>query len=92
MDLPNVGAVYELGNASIFGNYAKGLSVPGTDVLYNSLFFPETVASARPVAETTDSFDLGVRYNIVFLLAHMPFDLYPQAVRRGPETPRVRTE
>jgi iron complex outermembrane receptor protein len=56
--LPNVGFVYELGAASLFGNYARGLSVPGTDVLYDSLFF----ADAQPEPETTDSFDLGVRY------------------------------
>lgn len=60
--LPNVGFVWELGEASVFGNYAKGLSVPGTDVLYDSLYFPDTFASARPAPETTDSFDLGARF------------------------------
>ncbi|GGC35038.1 TonB-dependent receptor [Novosphingobium marinum] len=60
--LPNVGIVYNVtDDASIFANYAKGLSVPGTDPLYDSLFFPN-VAEARPVPETTDSFDAGVRF------------------------------
>ena len=60
--LPNIGFVYDIGSAaSIFANYAKGLSVPATDPLYDSLYFPD-VPSARPVPETTDSFDVGVRY------------------------------
>tara|TARA_B100001057_G_scaffold318665_2_gene318970 strand:+ start:1453 stop:4029 length:2577 start_codon:yes stop_codon:yes gene_type:complete len=59
--LPNVGFTYDFGDASIFANYAKGISVPGTDVLYDSLFFVNSDA-ARPVPETTDSFDLGLRY------------------------------
>jgi len=59
--LPNVGFVYDFDdNASLFFNYAKGLSVPGTDPLYDSLFLPD-VPEARPVPETTDSFDLGLR-------------------------------
>ncbi len=60
--LPNVGAVYEFGDASIFGNYAKGLSVPGTDELYDSLFFSNKTDDFQPDSETTDSFDLGLRY------------------------------
>ncbi|MAS85477.1 MAG: TonB-dependent receptor [Erythrobacteraceae bacterium] len=60
--LPNVGFVYDLGLASIFANYAKGLSVPGTDVLYDSLYYPETAASARPNPETTDTIDGGLRF------------------------------
>lgn len=60
--LPNVGFTYDFTPAaSVFFNYAKGLSVPGTDPLYDSLYFPD-VPSARPVPETTDSFDLGVRF------------------------------
>ncbi|MEL7729602.1 TonB-dependent receptor [Citromicrobium bathyomarinum] len=60
--LPNVGLVYDFGSASVFANYAKGLSVPGTDVLYNSLFFAATNPDAQPDPETTDSFDGGFRY------------------------------
>ena len=60
--LPNVGFTYDMTSAlSAFGNYAKGLSVPGTDPLYDSLYIPED-QRARPVPETTDSFDLGLRY------------------------------
>ncbi|GGN41636.1 TonB-dependent receptor [Novosphingobium indicum] len=60
--LPNVGFTYNFTpEASVFANYAKGLSVPGTDPLYDSLYLPDS-DFARPVPETTDSFDLGVRY------------------------------
>lgn len=60
--LPNVGFTYDFGAASVFANYAKGLSVPGTDPLYASLFFPASNVDAQPDPETTDSFDVGVRY------------------------------
>ena len=60
--LPNVGFTYDFGDASVFGSYAKGLSVPGTDPLYESLYFPADVANVQPAPETTDSFDLGLRY------------------------------
>ena len=60
--LPNVGFTYSVTpEASVFANYAKGLSVPSTDNLYNSLFFTGAEAGT-PQPETTDSFDLGVRY------------------------------
>ena len=60
--LPSAGFTYAFTpDASVFFNYAKGLSVPGTDPLYDSFFIPN-VAEARPVPETTDSFDLGFRY------------------------------
>jgi iron complex outermembrane receptor protein len=60
--LPSAGFVFDVtNNASVFANYSKGLSVPGTDPLYNSLFFPD-VEEARPAPETTDSFDAGVRF------------------------------
>lgn len=60
--LPNVGLIYDLGSASIAANYAKGLSVPGTDPLYASLYFPANAPGTQPVPETTDSFDLSLRY------------------------------
>ena len=37
----------------------QGLQVPGTDNLYQSLAFPK---SSSPKPETTDNFDLGLRY------------------------------
>jgi len=61
--LPNVGFVYKLTpQFSVYSSYAKGLSVPGTDNLYNSFYFAPGTAQAQPKPETTDSFDLGVRY------------------------------
>lgn len=61
--LPNVGFTFDLvDNLSVFGNFSQGLSVPGTDNLYNAFFFPGDTARARPKAETTDNFDAGVRY------------------------------
>lgn len=61
--LPNVGFTYDfVPRASVFGNYSKGLSVPGTDNLYNSFFFAPDTEAAQPDPETTDNFDLGLRY------------------------------
>jgi len=62
--LPNIGLVYHLGNggASVFANYSKGLSVPGTDSLYNAFYFPAGTTQASPKPETTDNFDGGFRY------------------------------
>jgi len=61
--LPNVGFTYDfMPSMSIFFNYAKGLSVPSTDNLYNSFFFAPGTAGASPNPEKTDNFDVGVRY------------------------------
>jgi len=61
--LPNIGLTFDVTpSASVFGNYSKGLQVPGTDNLYNSFFFASDTAQANPVPETTDNFDLGVRF------------------------------
>jgi iron complex outermembrane receptor protein len=61
--LPSVGATFAVnGNVGIFANYSRGLQVPGTDNLYNSFFFPQGNPAAKPNPETTDNFDLGVRY------------------------------
>jgi iron complex outermembrane recepter protein len=61
--LPNIGFTYNLDQyGSIFANYSKGLQVPGTDSLYNSFYFLPTAAQARPKPETTDNFDVGVRW------------------------------
>ncbi|AKH41814.1 iron complex outermembrane receptor protein [Altererythrobacter atlanticus] len=60
--LPSAGFTYFfVPDASVFANYAKGISVPGTDPLYDS-FYLDYTPEARPVPETTDSFDLGFRY------------------------------
>lgn len=61
--LPNVGFVFDLtDNLSAFGNFSQGLSVPGTDNLYQSFFYPVGTEQAEPRPETTDNFDLGVRF------------------------------
>jgi len=61
--LPNVGFIYDIiPRMSVFANYAKGLSVPSTDNLYNSFFFPLIADAAHPKPELTDSFDGGFRY------------------------------
>lgn len=61
--LPNVGLVFDVAdNVSIFGNFSQGISVPATDSLYNAFFFPLNIEGTQPKPETTDNFDLGVRY------------------------------
>jgi len=62
--LPNIGMTYSFTpELSVFASYAKNLSVPGTDTLYGALYFDEDEPQGRPTPETSDSFDLGVRYN-----------------------------
>jgi len=70
--LPSAGFVYNASNAfDIFGNYSKGLQVPGTDNLYQSFFYAPTDERASPSPETTDNFDLGVRYRSATLQAQL---------------------
>ncbi|MES2337761.1 MAG: TonB-dependent receptor [Pseudomonadota bacterium] len=47
---------------SVFGNYSKGIQVPGTDNLYQAFFYPQNTAAANPTPETTDNFDAGLRF------------------------------
>ncbi len=59
---PNLGLTFDLtDDLTMFGNYSRGVQVPGTDNLYNSFFFPDNTPSANPVPETTDNFDVGLR-------------------------------
>ncbi|HEX8241372.1 MAG TPA: TonB-dependent receptor [Allosphingosinicella sp.] len=61
--LPNVGFTFDImPRMSVFANYAKGLSVPSTDNLYNAFFFAPSVEGASPNPEKTDNFDVGLRY------------------------------
>ncbi len=61
--LPNVGAIYDFTpQISGFASYAKGLSVPSTDNLYNAFYFAPDTDQARPDPETTDTFDVGARF------------------------------
>jgi iron complex outermembrane receptor protein len=54
--LPNAGIVYNFGGGfSAFASYARGFSAPRTDNLYRA-----PVVTLDP--ETTDAFDLGVRF------------------------------
>ena len=61
--LPNAGFVFDATDAaSLFFNYSKGIQVPGTDNLYQSFWYALGTSQASPRPETTDNFDLGVRY------------------------------
>ena len=54
--LPSLGFTYRvIDDVSVFGSYAKGFSAPRTDNLYR-----QPVVKVDP--ETTNTFDLGVRY------------------------------
>lgn len=61
--LPGAGFTFDfMPKASVFGSVTKGISVPGTDPLYNSLFFASTVDGVKPVPEKTTNYDLGLRF------------------------------
>ncbi|MDQ3139708.1 MAG: TonB-dependent receptor, partial [Pseudomonadota bacterium] len=61
--LPNLGLTFDVTNdVSLFANYAKGLSVPSTDNLYNAFFFAEGTEGSQPRPETTDTVDAGMRF------------------------------
>jgi len=61
--LPNIGAIYDVAPRwSVYASYSRGLQVPSTDLLYNSFFYPVGTAQAEPEPETTDNFDIGLRY------------------------------
>ena len=60
--LPSAGLVYQITPmVSVYGDYSKGLQVPGTDQLYNAYYFPRDNANASPKPETADNFDAGIR-------------------------------
>ncbi|MBG6117244.1 MULTISPECIES: TonB-dependent receptor [unclassified Sphingobium] len=70
--LPSAGFVVNATDAfDVFGNYSKGLQVPGTDNLYQSFFYDPSNPNASPTPETTDNFDLGVRYRSPELQAQL---------------------
>lgn len=70
--LPSVGFTFDIvDRLSVFGNYSKGLSVPATDNLYNAFFFAPNTPQAQPRPETTDNFDLGLRYRSTQLQAQV---------------------
>jgi iron complex outermembrane receptor protein len=63
--LPNLGFGYNLTDAVVFyGNYAKGISLPRTDNLYTVKKNADgSISTPQAIPETTDAFDLGLRYN-----------------------------
>jgi iron complex outermembrane receptor protein len=70
--LPNIGLIYDIRpELSAFANYSKGLSVPSTDNLYNSFFFPSFADQASPKPELTDNYDGGLRYRTAKLQAQI---------------------
>src|SRR5690606_3400755 len=61
--LPNVDFTVDIGDpASACVHYAQGRWVHGTDPLYHSLHRSNGPGCGAPAPETTDSFDLGVRF------------------------------
>ncbi len=59
--LPTAGLNFSvMDHLSVYANYTKGMQVPGTDNLYQSLGF--TSGQALPKPETTDNLDIGTRY------------------------------
>lgn len=62
--LPNIGLSYKFeGGFMVFANYSKGIQVPGTDNLYQAMYFPVGSPQASPTPETSDNFDAGIRYS-----------------------------
>ncbi|MGI4733236.1 MAG: TonB-dependent receptor [Janthinobacterium lividum] len=60
--LPSAGFTFKVvDRASIYASYSKGLQVPGTDSLYNAFYLAQSVSNVT-TPETTDNYDLGVRY------------------------------
>lgn len=69
---PNLGLIYDFTpNLSGFVSYAKNISVPSTDNLYNAFYYPEGTERARPRPETTDTFDGGMRYRSARIQAQL---------------------
>lgn len=62
--LPTAGFVFDFTPAlSMNFNYSKGMQAPGTDNLYNSFFFDQGTPEAKSAKpETSDNFDLGLRF------------------------------
>lgn len=68
--LPNAGITFNFTpRISMFANYSKGLQVPGTDSLYNAFYYPVNDPRTKPSPETTDNYDVGVRYRSGKILA-----------------------
>ncbi|MBT0666806.1 TonB-dependent receptor [Novosphingobium profundi] len=71
--LPTFGLVYNLApEASVYFNYSMGMQVPGTDNLYQTFYYDESDARAKSAKpETSNNFDLGVRYSSGIIQANL---------------------
>lgn len=70
--LPNAGFVFDITRAVSFAaNYSKGIQVPGTDNLYQSFYYPAGTDAASPDPETTDNFDVSLRYTAGIVQAQL---------------------
>lgn len=70
--LPSVGLTYKLSSdLSVAGSYSKNISVPSTDTLYNAFYYPNGSDAAFRVPETSDSFDLSLRYSNAMVQASL---------------------
>lgn len=62
--LPNVGLSFAVTpDATVYASYAKGFSAPRTDNLYGSSKLAEAAGGEGAQPETTDSIDVGFRFN-----------------------------
>ncbi|MGN6620313.1 MAG: TonB-dependent receptor [Sphingomonas sp.] len=61
--LPAANVTYNFAGAfQAYASYSKGEQVPGTDNLYQALYFAGTDQFVNPTPETSDNFDAGIRY------------------------------
>ncbi|TPG17517.1 TonB-dependent receptor [Sphingomonas koreensis] len=70
--LPSANVTYNVTSAfQIYGSYSKGVQIPGTDNLYQALYYANTPDFTNPTPETTDNFDAGVRYTTSKIQAYV---------------------
>ncbi|MBT0666805.1 TonB-dependent receptor [Novosphingobium profundi] len=71
--LPTAGLTFNVTpEASIYANYSMGLQVPGTDALYQSFYYaPGEPGAKSPNPETSNNFDLGIRYRSGMIQANL---------------------
>ncbi|RZJ43224.1 MAG: TonB-dependent receptor, partial [Brevundimonas sp.] len=68
--LPNVGASYTFGDSTVYASYAESLSAPRTDSLYSVVRLADgSIGNPGVEPETTQTFDLGYRFQLPTLIA-----------------------
>ncbi|RZL70121.1 MAG: TonB-dependent receptor, partial [Rhodococcus sp. (in: high G+C Gram-positive bacteria)] len=68
--LPNVGATYSFGPHMVYASYAESLSAPRTDSLYSVVRLADgSVGNPGVEPETTQTFDLGYRFQLPNVIA-----------------------